>query len=75
MIWKITKIGLLFLFMEAMATFMAWSGYVIYNINSMQGDWFDTTIGGLMILTGVIFSPVPFMMAHYQWKDWKDYRI
>ena len=75
MIWKLTKIVLLFLFMEAMALFMGLSGYMIYNINSVQGDWFDTTIGGLMILISVIFSPVPFMMAHYEWKDWKDYRI
>ena len=75
MIWKLTKIVLLFLIMEGLATLMAWSGYVIYNINSAQGDWFDTTIGGLMILISVIFSPVPFMMSHYEWQEWKDYRI
>jgi len=75
MICKLIKIVLLFLIMEGLASLMAWSGYVIYNINSVQGDWFDTTIGGLMILISVIFSPVPFMMAHYEWKDWKDYRI
>jgi len=75
MIWKITKIVLLFLIMEALAAFMGLSGYLIYNINSAQGDWLDTTIGGLMILVSVIFLPVPFMMAHYEWKDWKDYRI
>ena len=75
MIWKLTKIGLSFLVMEALTVFMAWSGYVIYNIDSAYGEWFDTTIGGLMILISVIFSPVPFMMAHYEWKDWKDYRI
>ena len=75
MIWKLTKIVLLFLFMEAMAVFMGLSGYMIYTINSAHGDWFDTIIGGLMIFISVIFSPVPFMMAHYEWKDWKDYRI
>ena len=75
MIWKITKIGLLFLFMEAMAVFMMLSGYMIYTINSAHGDWFDTIIGGLIILLSVVYLPVPFMMARYEWKDWKEYRI
>jgi len=75
MIWKLTKIGVLFLFMETMAAFMGLSGYLIYNINSAHGDWFDMTIGGLMIFSSVIFSPVPFMIAHYEWQDWKNYRI
>jgi|TARA_R110002074_G_scaffold392695_1_gene578411 hypothetical protein len=75
MIWKITKIVLLFLIMEALAVFMGLSGYMIYDINSAHGDWFDTTIGGLMIFTSVIFSPVPFMFAHHDWQDWKNYRI
>ena len=75
MIWKLTKIVLLFLFMETMAAFMGLSGYLIYNINSAHGDWFDMTIGGLMIFSSVIFSPVTFMIAHYEWQDWKNYRI
>ena len=37
--------------MEGLATLMAWSGYMIYTINSGYGDWFDMTIGGLMIFT------------------------
>ena len=75
MICKLTKIVLLFLIMETLAAFMALSGYMIYTVNSGYGDWFDMTIGGLMILTSVIFSPVPFMIAHYEWQDWKNYRI
>ena len=75
MICKLIKIVLLFLIMEGLATLMAWSGYEIYTINSGYGDWFDMTIGGLMIFSSVIFSPVPFMIAHYEWQDWKNYRI
>ena len=75
MICKLIKIVLLFLIMEGLAAFMALSGYMIYNVNSGYGDWFDMTIGGLMIFSSVIFSPVPFMIAHYEWQDWKNYRI
>ena len=75
MIWKLTKIVLLFLIMEGLATLMALSGYMIYTINSGYGDWLDMTIGGLMIFSSVIFSPGPFMIAHYEWQDWNDYRI
>ena len=75
MICKLTKIVLLFLIMETLAAFMALSGCMIYNVNSGYGDWFDMTIGGLMIFSSVIFSPVPFMIAHYEWQDWKNYKI
>ena len=75
MICKLIKIVLLFLIMEGLATLMGWSGYMIYTINSGYGDWFDMTIGGLMIFSSVIFMPVPFMFAHYEWQDWKNYRI
>ena len=54
---------------------MAWSGYMIYTINSGYGDWFDMTIGGLMVFSSVIFMPVPFMFAHYEWQEWKNYKI
>ena len=75
MICKLTKIVLLFLIMETLTVFMILSGYMIYTVNSGYGDWFDTTIGGLLILISVIFSPVPFMIAHYEWQDWKNYKI